>query len=156
MRLRLLATGTRQPEWVVTAYDEYARRLPPHCSLELIEIPTARRGKTADVQKNMEAEGERLLKAIPDGAYVVALDEHGQSVTTRILSNNLSDWLQVGRDVALLIGGPDGLAEGCLQRADWRWSLSPLTLPHGLVRVMVAEQLYRAHSLLQGHPYHRE
>lgn len=156
MRLRLLATGTRQPEWVVTAYDEYARRLPPHCRLELIEIPTARRGKTADVEKNMEAEGERLLKAIPDGAYVVALDEHGQSVTTRILSNNLSDWLQVGRDVALLIGGPDGLAEGCLQRADWRWSLSPLTLPHGLVRVMVAEQLYRAHSLLQGHPYHRE
>lgn len=156
MRLRLLATGTRQSEWIVNGYNEYVRRLPPHCRLDLVEVTATRRTKSTDVEKNREAEGERLLKAIPDRAYVVALDEHGQSVTTRVLSNKLSDWLQVGRDVALLIGGPDGLTEGCLQRADWRWSLSTLTLPHGLVRIMVAEQIYRAWSLLEGHPYHRE
>lgn len=156
MRLLLLAVGARQPDWVNDGYHEYARRFPPHLNLQLQEIAAARRGKTSVAEKLKNGEGERLLKAIPDTAYVIALDEHGQSLTTRILANKLSDWQQVGRDVVLLIGGADGLAEGCLQRADWRWSLSPLTLPHGLVRVVVAEQLYRANSLLEGHPYHRE
>ncbi len=156
MRLLLLAVGARQPEWINNGYHEYARRFPPQLNLQLQEIAAARRGKTSVTEKLKHEEGERLLKAIPDGAYVIALDEHGQSLTTRILANKLSDWQQIGRDVALLIGGADGLAEGCLQRADWRWSLSPLTLPHGLVRIVVAEQLYRASSLLEGHPYHRD
>lgn len=155
MRLLLLAVGNRQPDWVDSGYAEYARRFPPHLNLQLTEISAARRGKAAVADKIKQEEGERLLKAIPDGAYVIALDEHGQSVTTRALADKLADWLQTGRDVVLMIGGADGLPPDCLQRADWRWSLSPLTLPHGLARVMVAEQLYRANSLLEGHPYHR-
>lgn len=155
MRLLLLAVGKRQPKWVDSACNEYIRRYPPHCKLQLKEIAAAKRGQSPNIDQIREEEGERLFNTIPDGAYVVALDEHGQMVTTRVLANNLSDWLMVGRDVVLLVGGPDGLHDGCLQRADWRWSLSPLTLPHGLVRVMAIEQLYRALSLLEGHPYHR-
>lgn len=156
MRLLLLAVGNRQPDWVQDGYREYERRFPPHLTLKLQEINAPRRGKARDAGQIREEEGERLLRAIPVGAYVIALDERGQSITTHVLSGRLADWLQVGRDVVLMIGGADGLADGCLQRADWRWSLSPLTLPHGLARIMVAEQLYRANSLLAGHPYHRE
>lgn len=156
MRILLLAVGARQPEWVNSGYNEYARRLPAHLDLQLREIPAARRSKNTTADKLKREEGERLLKAVADDTHVIALDERGQSVTTRGLSDKLAEWLQTGRDMAFMIGGADGLDETCLQRADWRWSLSPLTLPHGLVRVMVAEQLYRAHSLLEGHPYHRE
>ncbi len=156
MRLLLLAVGSRQPDWINNGFNEYCRRFPPHLSLELREIAAARRNKSSSDAKNKQEEGERLLKTIPHDACVIALDERGQSINTRELSEKLSDWLHAGRDVVFMIGGADGLADQCLQRADWRWSLSPLTLPHGLVRVMVAEQLYRAHSLLEGHPYHRE
>lgn len=156
MRMLLLAVGARQPAWVYDGYNEYARRFPAHLNLKMQEISAARRGKSSIIDKIRQAEGERLRKAIPDGDHVIALDERGQSVTTRALSSKLSDWLQGGRNVTFMIGGADGLASECLDRADWCWSLSPLTLPHGLVRVMVAEQLYRAWSLLEGHPYHRE
>lgn len=155
MRLMLLAVGSRQAEWVDSACDEYLRRFPPHCKLKLAEITAGRHARNASKAQRKATEGERLLKRVPERAHVIALDEHGEMVTTRGLANRMADWLQEGRDVALLVGGPDGLAEACLQRADWRWSLSPLTLPHGLVRVIVAEQLYRAWSVLEGHPYHR-
>lgn len=156
MQLLVLAVGTRQPDWVNNGYNEYARRFPSHLNLQLKEIPAAKRGKSTSIDKLKQDEAEKILGTIPDGAFVVALDEHGKSVNTRELSGRLADWLQGGQDVVFMIGGADGLDDSCLQRANWRWSLSPLTLPHGLVRVMLAEQLYRANSLLEGHPYHRE
>jgi 23S rRNA (pseudouridine1915-N3)-methyltransferase len=155
MRIRLLAVGQRPPGWVAEGYRDFARRLPPECSLELVEIPIARRSKGADVARLMEAEGERLLAAVPSGAVVVALDVSGERWDTEQLAARLHRWMHDGRDIALMIGGPDGLSRACRQRADVTWSLSPLTLPHALVRIVVAEQIYRAWTILRGHPYHR-
>lgn len=155
MRIHLLAVGTRLPAWVNQGYEEYAKRLPPECRLELTEISAARRTKNTSRSRLVAEEGKRLLDAIPAGAHTVALDEGGKALTTVGLAQTLEQWLGGGRDCALLVGGADGLAADCLNRAERRWSLSPLTLPHGLVRVVVAEQLYRAWSLLRGHPYHR-
>lgn len=155
MRLLLLAVGTRQPGWVSDGFNEYAKRLPAHCPLELIEIPAARRNKAINVDQSRQDESARILKAIPAATGVIALDERGKMRSTRDMADHLGSWLQDGRDMTFIIGGPDGLDKSCLERAEWRWSLSPLTLPHGLVRVIVAEQLYRAWSLLEGHPYHR-
>lgn len=143
------------PEWVKTGYQEYAKRLPPECRLSLIEIAPGKRGKNADIARVVQGEGERMLASIPKDSCVIALDVRGTEWGTEQLSAQLRDWLQSGRDVALLIGGPDGLAESCLKRAQFKWSLSKLTLPHTLVRVVAAEQLYRAWSILKGHPYHR-
>jgi 23S rRNA (pseudouridine1915-N3)-methyltransferase len=142
------------PSWVVDGFGDYSRRLPPACSLKLVEIPLKKRHK--DVARLQQAEGREMLAAIPRDTLVIALDERGESWSTRKLADNLDGWLGSGRDVALLVGGPEGLAADCLQRADRRWSLSALTLPHPLVRIVVAEQIYRAWSLLQNHPYHRE
>lgn len=153
--MHLLAVGSRVPAWVDTGCREYARRLPRECRLELVTVAAARRGKGAGTARAVAAEGRRLLAAVPAQARVVALDQGGEPWTTRMLASRLARWLQEGRDVALLVGGADGLAPACLERAEQRWSLSPLTLPHALVRVIVAEQLYRAWSLLAGHPYHR-
>lgn len=155
MRIHLIAVGQRMPAWVTAGYEEYAKRLPPSCSLSLVEIAPGHRGKGADVQRAIQEEGRRVLAAIPARARVVALDERGRAWTTAEVSARLADWLQGGQDVTLLIGGPDGHAPDCRVRAEQLWSLSPLTLPHPLVRIVVAEQLYRAWSLLQGHPYHR-
>lgn len=143
------------PRWVQEGYQEYAKRLPSECALNLVEIPPGHRGKSADVQRTVRVEGERMLKAIPKGCRVIALDVLGKAWSTEQLSTQLGHWMAAGPDLALLVGGPEGLADACLQRADTRWSLSPLTLPHPLVRVVVAEQLYRAWSLLRNHPYHR-
>ncbi len=143
------------PGWVKTGYHEYARRLPPECRLNLIEIAPGKRGKNADIERAVRDEGERMLATIPKDTHVVALDVRGTEWSTAQLSAQLQSWLQGGRDVALLIGGPEGLAEPCLARAAVKWSLSPLTLPHALVRVVAAEQLYRAWSILKHHPYHR-
>lgn len=156
MHIALLAAGTRMPSWVAAGYDDYAKRLPPQLGLRLNEIPIAKRTKGGPVARLIEEEGARMLNSMPRGACAVALDREGRNWTTRELAAKLSDWMQEGRDVALLIGGPDGLAAACLQRAEHRWSLSELTLPHGLVRVIVAEQIYRAWSILSNHPYHRE
>jgi 23S rRNA (pseudouridine1915-N3)-methyltransferase len=156
MRLHLLAVGQRAPAWVDAGYRDFARRLPPECALRLVEIAAGRRARGADIARLKEAEGERLLAAVPAGARVVALDVGGEQWDTRRLSLRLDRWLHEGRDVALLVGGPDGLSRACLEAADPVWSLSPLTLPHALVRIVVAEQLYRAWSLLRGHPYHRD
>lgn len=155
MRIHLLAVGTRMPAWVEAGYAEYAKRLPPECALALKEIAPEPRTKNAQPDHLREAEGVRILAALPRDAFVVALEVGGKPWSTEDLSGRLEGWLAGGRDVALMVGGPDGLSDTCRARADLQWSLSPLTLPHPLVRVVVAEQIYRAWSLLRGHPYHR-
>ncbi len=143
------------PAWVEQGYQEYARRLPVDCSLQLVEIPAGKRGKGADITRITRQEGEKMLTAVPRGAHIVTLEVTGRAWTTENLSAELDGWLHDGRDVVLLVGGPEGLAAECVAQAGQRWSLSNLTLPHPLVRVVVAEQLYRAWSILQNHPYHR-
>jgi 23S rRNA (pseudouridine1915-N3)-methyltransferase len=155
MRIHLIAVGTRMPQWVQQGYAEYARRLPADYALQLVEIPAGKRGKGADISRLTQQEGERTLAAIPKGAHVIALELTGKAWSTTQLAQELDGWRHDGRDVALLIGGPEGLASECLSRAEGRWSLSNLTLPHPLVRIVVAEQLYRAWSILHNHPYHR-
>lgn len=155
MRIHLVAVGTRMPAWVTTGYTEYARRLPHECSLNLVEIPVSKRRKSLPAARAMQEEGQLMLAAIPAGCLVVALDVAGRPWSTGELADRLLAWLAGGRDVALLVGGPDGLAPECLARADLSWSLSALTYPHALVRIIVAEQLYRAWSINTGHPYHR-
>ena len=155
MKLNLVAVGNKMSAWVSDGYHEYAKRMPRECSLYLHEINPAKRGKTANSQQWMQEEGERILAAIPDNHHVVALDVQGKSWSTEQLSQQLANWQADGRDVSLIVGGPDGLSAACLQRADQRWSLSALTLPHPLVRVVMSEQLYRAWTILQNHPYHR-
>jgi 23S rRNA (pseudouridine1915-N3)-methyltransferase len=155
MHIHLIAVGTRMPAWITEGYREYARRLPPECSLRLVEIPPCKRRKTLSTERIREAEGRQLLAAIPEQSLVIALDVSGKPWSTQGLAERLRDWLQGGRDIALLVGGADGLSAACLARADLHWSLSAHTLPHALVRVVIAEQVYRAWSLLSGHPYHR-
>jgi len=154
MRARLIAAGTRLPDWVNDGYAGYARRFTGF-RLELLEIPIPRRGADGDVARAVAGEGQRMLEIVGKRDYVVALEVSGRAMTTAELARWLESRLAGGRDLAFMIGGPDGLAPDVLERADFRWSLSPLTWPHGLARIMVAEQLYRAHSLLKGHPYHR-
>ena len=144
------------PAWVSTGYDEFIKRLPKEFTPLLKEIPPGRRSKNSDLKRAIEEESERILQAIPKDCVVVALDERGKSWTTRQLADQMSDWTGSGRDVALIVGGPDGLSAEVKQRADLKWSLSALTLPHALVRVVLAEQLYRAWSLITNHPYHRD
>ena len=143
------------PRWVQEGYQEYAKRLPGECGLNLVEIAPGHRGKSADLNRSVRDEGERMLKAIPKGCRIIALDVGGKAWSTEQLSARIDEWMRTGPDIALLVGGPEGLAERCLQQAHGRWSLSPLTLPHPLVRVVIAEQIYRAWSLLRNHPYHR-
>ena len=144
MRIQLIAAGTRRPAWEREGFDTYVRRMPQACTVSLIEIQVQKRGANADIARLRAREGEQMLAKIAKNAAVIALDEKGQSFTTLQLSEQLRAWLASGNDLALLIGGPDGLAPNCLQTAHMIWSLSPLTLPHGLARVLVAEQLYRA------------
>jgi 23S rRNA (pseudouridine1915-N3)-methyltransferase len=155
MRVTLVAVGQRMPAWVNEGYGEYAKRLRPRLPLELVEIPAAKRG-SGDLARAMAEEGKKLLAALRPQDHVVALDERGKSRTSLELSRWLGDRLQSGKDLAFLVGGADGHAPEVLARANERWSLSTLTLPHALVRVLFAEQLYRAVTLLDGHPYHRE
>ena len=156
MKIRLYALGTRMPAWVDEGYRDYARRLRGGWSLELVEVPVAKRNARSPTARLVEEEGERLLAALPASATVVALDERGTAMASAGLARRLAEWQREGAPLALMIGGPDGLSARCLARASLRWSLSPLTLPHALVRVVVAEQLYRAWSILHRHPYHRE
>lgn len=154
MRIRLIAIGTRMPKWIEEGFDDYAQRLPREVKLELVEIAVEHRGKNADIARLREAEGEKLLKAAGE-ARLIVFDERGEALDTMGWSKALKGWLQDGRDIAFLIGGPDGHAPAVLARAEARWSLSKMTFPHALVRVIVAEQLYRAWSVLANHPYHR-
>jgi 23S rRNA (pseudouridine1915-N3)-methyltransferase len=155
LKIHLLAVGTRMPAWVSDGYDQYARRMPPDCRLELTEIPAVQRGKNADIKRIVEQEGKKLLTSAPKKSQIIALNTEGKSWSTEQLAQQLDRWMQQGSDLALLVGGPEGLHTSCLQAASQQWSLSPLTFPHPLVRIIVAEQLYRAVSLLRGHPYHR-
>jgi 23S rRNA (pseudouridine1915-N3)-methyltransferase len=155
MHIHLIAVGTRMPSWISQGYEDYARRLPRECSLRLVEIPLGRRGRTQSSAPAVEEESRRMLAAIPERSLVVALDVGGSNWDTPELASRMQAWLLSGRDIVLLVGGPDGLSADCLQRADVRWSLSALTLPHALVRVVLAEQLYRAWTIISGHPYHR-
>lgn len=155
MVIRLLAIGTKMPAWVTAGFSEYAKRFSAGCMVDLCEIPAEKRTKNADIPRIIEREGEKLLAAIKPSHYVIALDVKGHTFSTEQLAQQLKNWQAEGRNIDMLIGGPDGLASGCLQRADARWSLSSLTLPHPLVRIILVEQLYRAVSILQNHPYHR-
>ena len=155
MHIRLLAVGDRQPSWVDEAFSTYSERLPREWQFRLDLIPTVRRNKNDKSRQAMEAEGELILAKLGQSEQVVLLDERGRQLTSKALASKLSDWQIDGRDLCFVIGGPDGVADSCKQRADFTWSLSQLTLPHGLARVLFAEQLYRAHSLHTGHPYHR-
>ena len=156
MKIKIIAVGKRMPNWVTTAYEEYAKRLSHHFQISLHEINTPTRTKNADINKLMSKEADEILALIESNDYVIALDEYGKQWTTMELAKQLDTWQQAHSTIVFLIGGPDGLATECKQRAQAQWSLSQLTLPHPLVRIVLIEQLYRAHSILQGHPYHRE
>jgi len=156
MKLLILAVGNKMPAWITEGFNEYSKRMPREAAISLIEIkPEARNsGKTS--AQIMEAEAQRIRAALPDSALCIALDEHGETPTTKQLSQQMQDWMRLGSDVAFVIGGADGLHESVKQTAKHLMALSALTLPHGMVRVLLAEQLYRAHSLMHNHPYHRE
>jgi 23S rRNA (pseudouridine1915-N3)-methyltransferase len=155
MRISILAVGTRMQRWVDDGVENYTRRLPRHIRVELAEIPGGTRTGKGDPTAAIKWEAEQLLRRIRDADRVIALDQKGRQWTTEELAEQMRDWLARKPRVVLMIGGADGLGDNCRQRADAVWSLSRLTLPHGLVRVVVAEQLYRAWTILQGHPYHR-
>lgn len=155
MKLLILAVGDKLPAWAETGVAEYVKRMPREARIEIVPIkPEKRSGQSAERIKALEA--QRILEKLPSGACLVALDEHGRELTTRELAHSLGDWLQSGRDTALVIGGADGLDPDLLKRAEFTLSLSRLTLPHALARVLLAEQLYRAWTLLNNHPYHRD
>lgn len=155
MKARLIAVGERPPAWVAEGYADYTKRLSRELPLELIEVAPGMRGKGRDAARAMQDEGERVLAALPKNAWVVALDGRGKPYTSEQLAERLAAWRQQGRDLAFLIGGPEGHAPAVWARADERWAFGPMTLPHMLVRLLVAEQLYRACSILGNHPYHR-
>jgi 23S rRNA (pseudouridine1915-N3)-methyltransferase len=155
MKCRLIAAGTRLPDWVNAGFLEYQKRLRAPLVLELEEIPVATRRAGENPQRAIAREGADMLAALGPKDHVVALEVSAPQRSTEAVSIWLAERLRAAKPLALLIGGPDGLAPECIERADESWSLSPLTLPHALVRIVLAEQLYRAMSLLAGHPYHR-
>ena len=155
MILTVAAVGQRMPAWVQEAWREYARRFPRGLSLDLREIPLAKRGRNANAKSLRRAEGQALLAAVPSGHRIIALDETGRQWSTMELAAQLESWMREERGACFLIGGPDGLPEECRNQAQDVWSLGRLTLPHPLVRAVLAEQLYRAWTVTQNHPYHR-
>lgn len=156
MHIRLLAVGDRQPGWVETAFKGYVARLPRHWQFRLETISTAQRSKAGSSDTAKTAESDKILAKIKPADLVVALDERGKQFASRALAERLDEWQSAGQDIVFVIGGPDGFSNACLQRANLQWSLSKLTLPHGLARVFFAEQIYRAWSIQTGHPYHRD
>jgi len=155
VKIHLLAIGSKMPDWVTKGYAEYAGRLTGKVQLQLREIPAEKRTKNSDVKTLCKKESMKLLAAIPKGCRVVALDVLGQSWSTEKLASQMENWMMSGQDIALLVGGPEGMTRECVERADQVWSLSALTFPHPLVRVLLSEQLYRAWSITENHPYHR-
>ncbi|WP_062267442.1 23S rRNA (pseudouridine(1915)-N(3))-methyltransferase RlmH [Endozoicomonas arenosclerae] len=155
MRVRLISVGSKMPGWVDEGYKEYSRRLGSDLKLDLVEIPLNRRSKGADVNRLQEKEAGQMLAAVGQGDLVVTMEIKGKPWSTEKLADNMGEWMHSGRNVSLMVGGPEGLHASVMAQADLRWSLSPLTLPHPLVRVVVAEQVYRAWSILKNHPYHK-
>ena len=155
MRARLIAVGERMPGWVAEGFADYRKRLAHELPLELIELKPGPRGKGRDDVRAIHEEGTAMLAALPRDCHAVALDGHGKPWSSEELAEQLQRWRMAGRDLAFLIGGPDGHAPAVLARVEQRWSLGPLTLPHMLVRLLLAEQLYRATTIVAGHPYHR-
>lgn len=155
MRVNVHSVAGKMPRWVDTAVGEYTKRLPRELKLAWREVPLAARSANANAQQLREREGAAMLKGVSAADHCVALDGRGKPWTTEDLAGQLERWMMQGQDLSLLIGGPDGLADECLAAAKQRWSLGPLTLPHPLVRVVLAEQLYRAWTITIGHPYHR-
>jgi len=156
VKIHLIAVGKKMPEWINNGYTEFSKRMPPELQINLIEITPSTRNKSTPIEKNIKEEGERIQSAIPTNTKLIILDEKGKDFSSIELSKKIEGWLSVGQDIALVVGGADGIDPDIKQQADEKWSLSSFTLPHALVRVVVAEQLYRAWSILQGHPYHRE
>jgi len=156
VHIRLLAVGDRQPRWVDTAFDEYVTRLPRQWRFRLEVSGTVRRNKGTSAEAAKDAEGAKILAKIKPAEFVIVLDERGRQFTSKEFSRELDSWQSLGADIAFVIGGPDGICDAMSARANLSWSLSNLTLPHGLARVLFAEQIYRAWSLSTGHPYHRE
>jgi 23S rRNA (pseudouridine1915-N3)-methyltransferase len=155
-RVRIVAVGSRMPQWVRDPFDDYINRLGSARKVSLTEIDPGARNARRTPAKAIETEGQRILASLRPSEFVVALDEHGTEMTTRELASWLAGRLRDGSDLVFLIGGPDGFAPEVLARANFKWSLSRLTFPHALVRVLLAEQLYRAHAVLSNHPYHRD
>lgn len=155
MKLTLVCVGTRMPAWVEAGVAEYQKRLPREFELSIVEVPLSQRTKTTNLPQAIAKEGEACLKAVGQGDYLIALDVKGKVLSTEQLAERVGRLRDDSRNVSLLVGGPDGLAPACLQAADATWSLSALTFPHPIVRVIVAEQIYRVWSLLNNHPYHR-
>ncbi|MCS5583913.1 MAG: 23S rRNA (pseudouridine(1915)-N(3))-methyltransferase RlmH [Pseudomonadales bacterium] len=156
MRIQIVAVGTKMPAWVSQGTDEFIRRFPSDLPVTFTEIPAGKRGKNADITRILQKEGEQMLAAVPKGNRIVTLEVTGKPWDTPTLAKQLDNWKMDGRDVSLLIGGPEGLAPDCIAASEQKWSLSALTLPHPLVRIILAESLYRAWSVTQNHPYHRE
>ena len=155
MRVSLICIGSKMPDWVEAGVTEYRKRLPADIQLDIRELPLGKRGKNPDIRRAIAQEGDAMLAAVGKGDRVIALDVKGRSISTESLSASLDQWRMDGDNVSILVGGPDGLAAECLSAASEKWSLSAMTLPHPLVRVMFAEQLYRAWTILANHPYHR-
>lgn len=156
MKLFILAVGNKMPEWITSGFNEYSKRMPRESKIELIELKPESRTSGKTTQQIMEAEAQRILAALPPNTRRIVLDEHGATPTTKQLAAQMQNWLGDGQDVVFVIGGADGLHDSVKQVAQQLMALSAFTLPHGMVRVLLAEQLYRAHSLLHNHPYHRE
>jgi 23S rRNA (pseudouridine1915-N3)-methyltransferase len=155
MKINIITVGKNMPTWIKTGFTEYAKRLSDNFKLQLKEISPASHIKTSDLKRALYTEGQRMLEALSPDDFVIALDERGAKWNTLTLANNLKRWQESYQGISFFIGGPDGLAPECLARAALKWSLSDLTLPHQLVRVIVAEQIYRAWTILKKHPYHR-
>lgn len=155
MKINLIAVGKKMPVWVGKGFQEYVKRMPKELSLNLVEVAGVKNTKNLNVQQIIGCEGKQILQAIPTNNYVVALDIAGKSFSTEQLAMQLQKWRENSRDISILIGGAEGLSDECLNCCEFRWSLSKLTFPHPLVRVIIAEQIYRAWTILAGHPYHR-
>ena len=154
MKIRILAVGQKMPKWVSETFSNYNQRLNKSQQLELIEIPPVVRNKSTTAEKAKETEGERILSKLKASEIIVLFDEKGKSISTKELAHSIQNWQMQGQDIALIIGGADGVSHQIKQKAKIKWSLSALTFPHPLVRVILAEQIYRAYSLLSNHPYH--
>lgn len=158
MKIRILTIGQKMPAWVYTAFEDYFKRIQPFVTTQLIELPMAKRGKNdsdADILKYCQIEGEAILSNIKQGEMLIALEVGGREHSTEKLAQTMQQWTLDGADIVLAIGGPDGLSDAVRKAATWHWSLSKLTLPHPMVRIILIEQLYRAMSINHNHPYHR-